>query len=116
MKRIICITLALWGVILLSGGPALAESQAGHDQGVGIMEEEHIALDGEESTKDAVEVGNKICPVSGEAVGSMGPGARVEYKGKVYNLCCAMCKDEFLTKADKYAGIAEQEVRVSRQK
>ena len=43
-----------------------------------------------------VEIGNKICPISGEKVGGMGKVETVEYNGKVYNLCCAMCKKDFL--------------------
>ena len=48
---------------------------------------------------DAVKVGNKICPISGEEIGEDGMAGEevtVEYKGKVYNLCCAMCKKDFL--------------------
>ncbi len=43
-----------------------------------------------------VEVGNKICPISGEKIGGMGKAEKIEYKGKVYNLCCPMCKKDFL--------------------
>ena len=43
-----------------------------------------------------VEIGNKICPISGEKVGEMGKVETIEYKGKVYNLCCPMCKKDFL--------------------
>ena len=42
-----------------------------------------------------VDVGNKICPISGEETGKMGPAKVVEYKGKKYNLCCAMCEKDF---------------------
>ncbi len=48
---------------------------------------------------DAVKAGNKICPISGEEIGEEGMAGQevtVEYKGKVYNLCCAMCKKDFL--------------------
>lgn len=38
---------------------------------------------------------NKICPISGEGF-SHGDPVTVEYKGKAYNLCCAMCKKDFL--------------------
>jgi YHS domain-containing protein len=49
--------------------------------------------------QEAVKVGNKICPISGEEIGEdgmTGQEVTVEYKGKVYNLCCAMCKKDFL--------------------
>lgn len=49
--------------------------------------------------QEVVKVGNKICPISGEAIGEdgmTGQEVTVEYKGKVYNLCCEMCKKDFL--------------------
>ena len=57
----------------------------------------------------AVEVGNKICPVSGDKVGEMGKVETIEYNGKVYNLCCAMCKKDFNKDPEKYSKIAEEE-------
>lgn len=49
--------------------------------------------------QEAVNVGNKFCPLTGEEIGQGDMGdeaATVEYKGKTYNLCCAMCKKDFL--------------------
>ena len=43
----------------------------------------------------ATEPANKICPISGHEVGGMGEPKVVEYKGKSYNLCCAMCEKDF---------------------
>ena len=59
-----------------------------------------------------VEVGNKICPISGEKIGNgdMGKAVKQEYKGKIYNLCCGMCPKDFNKDPDKYAKIAEDEV------
>ena len=69
-----------------------------------------------QSTK-AVEVGNKICPVSGDKVplpgekGDMGTEAvKYEYNGKIYNLCCPMCIKDFKKNPEKYSKIAEDEV------
>lgn len=56
-------------------------------------------------------VGNKICPVSGEKVGQMGETVQIEYNGKIYNLCCDMCKKDFLKNPEKYSKIAEEEVK-----
>jgi len=72
-------------------------------------------------SKEAVEVGNKICPVSAGEVpvsgekGSMGdkPG-RVEYKGKIYNLCCPMCVKDFKNNPEKYSAIADKEVSANK--
>ncbi len=60
----------------------------------------------------AVEVGNKICPVSGEKVGQMGEIVKQEYNGKVYNLCCGMCVKDFQKDPAKYAKIAEDAAKV----
>ncbi len=57
-----------------------------------------------------VEVGNKICPVSGEKVGEMGDIVTIKHNGKVINLCCSMCEKDFTKNPDKYTKIAEDEV------
>lgn len=49
----------------------------------------------------AVEVGNKICPVGGEAI-EAGKSVQVEVDGKIYNLCCAMCEKDFKADPAKY--------------
>ena len=58
-----------------------------------------------------VNVGNKICPVSGEAM-MEGQEATVEYKGKVYNLCCGMCKKDFLKEPEKYIQVLKDKGEV----
>ena len=65
----------------------------------------------------AVEVGNKICPVSGDKVpvpgekGAMGDEpVKYEYNGKIYNLCCPMCVKDFKKNPEKYSKIADDEV------
>jgi YHS domain-containing protein len=42
-----------------------------------------------------VNAGNTICPIMGGAVSVDSPN-KVEYKGKLYNLCCGGCKEAFL--------------------
>ena len=49
----------------------------------------------------AVNVGNKVCPVLGEPIDEANK-ATYEYKGKVYNFCCAMCIDTFKKEPQKY--------------
>lgn len=44
---------------------------------------------------------NKICPVSGEVI-KKGEEGTVEYEGKSYNLCCAMCAKDFKKDPKKY--------------
>ncbi len=58
----------------------------------------------------AVEVGNKLCPVSGEAIGTMGDGFPVEHNGKMYKLCCEGCSKDFNKDPEKFTKIAEDEV------
>ncbi len=53
------------------------------------------------TTEKTVEVGNKICPVSGEKVVA-GHEGKIEYQGKVYNLCCQMCEKDFNKDPQKY--------------
>lgn len=59
---------------------------------------------------EAVNVGNKICPVSGESVDEMGKPYEVEQDGKIYNLCCAMCAKDFKKDPQKFIKIIEQEL------
>ena len=74
----------------------------------------------DESTKATTaskseEVGNKICPVSGDKIpapgekGEMGEAVKYEYNGKIYNLCCKMCIKDFKKNPEKYSKIAEEE-------
>ena len=65
----------------------------------------------------AIEVGNKVCPVSGDKIpvpgekGTMGDKpVKVEYRGKIYNLCCKMCVKDFKKHPEKYSAIADKEV------
>lgn len=59
--------------------------------------------------KESINVGNKICPVSGEKIGEGMKPVTYEYKGKIYNLCCEMCIEKFKKDPDKYIKIIEGE-------
>jgi len=50
---------------------------------------------------EAVNVGNKICPVSGERIKEE-EAFQVEHEGKIYNLCCKMCVKDFKKDPEKY--------------
>lgn len=64
-------------------------------------------------SEQAVNVGNRICPVSGERVGQGGmESATYEYEGKIYNFCCASCIDGFRKDPGKYIKKVEQELQV----
>ncbi|MEW6171192.1 MAG: YHS domain-containing protein [Candidatus Omnitrophota bacterium] len=64
----------------------------------------------QESTTNqkAINVGNKICPVSGEKIEEK-TKATYEYQGKVYNFCCPMCIEEFKKDPQKYIEKIEQQ-------
>lgn len=88
----------------------------GHDgsmmgQAVDSKNEMHVAS--EEDVKNLPNIGNKICPVSGNVVddGKMGEAVKFVYNGKIYNLCCPMCIKDFKKNPEKYSAIAEKEVK-----
>jgi P-type Cu+ transporter len=53
------------------------------------------------ATAQPVNLGNKICPVSGEQIIEE-TKVTYEYEGKIYNFCCPMCIDGFKKDPDKY--------------
>jgi len=100
MKRIMIVLVML--VVIGSAGVVYACSSCGcraskgHDKDHG--DHVHGASSDAKSAKKAVapvNVGNKVCPIMGVAV-NKDSATKVEYKGKVYNLCCAGCKKAFL--------------------
>ena len=54
-----------------------------------------------EVNKKAEDVGNKICPVSGEKIDEK-LKATYEYQGKIYNFCCSSCIEDFKKDPEKY--------------
>lgn len=86
---------------------------------VGTQNSEEVQIiTGTTLPSNAVKVGNKICPVSGDKVpvlgekGAMGDKqVKIEYRGKIYNLCCPMCIKDFKKNPEKYSAIADKEVR-----
>jgi len=57
---------------------------------------------------EAIDVGNKICPVSGEKIDEK-TKATYEYEGKIYNFCCSGCINGFKKNPEKYIKIIEEE-------
>lgn len=57
------------------------------------------------------EVGNTVCPITGDKVGSMGAAQHVDYKGFRVALCCKGCKAPFLKDADKNLKKAQDSVK-----
>lgn len=61
-----------------------------------------------ETETEAINVGNEICPVSGEKIDEK-TKVTYEYKSKIYNLCCPGCKSEFEANPEKYIGEKSEE-------
>ena len=101
--KIRIIVLCVMAVLIHSGIVLVAEA-GDHPGHKGSMAEHNKV---EEKSK-AVNVGNIICPVSGENVEDMGDGIEREYKGKVYTLCCPACAKVFEKDPEKYSKIAEE--------
>ena len=94
MKKVTALTL---GIVFLTMGLAYAQSTPSTTQSV-----------------QAVEVGNKHCPVSGKEVGVMGPTFKYQYNGKIYNLCCPGCVSTFNSDPEKYSKIAEDNAKIKK--
>jgi len=111
-KRLLAIVIA--GAFICSLAiPVFAQEAQSKAAGTQIV----VITEKTPASKDAVEVGNKICPVSGEKVPTPGEknamgdkSVKIEYKGKIYNLCCPMCIKDFKNNPEKYSGIADKEV------
>lgn len=78
MRKTLLITL------LLAAG-ALAGCHSGHD---------HVG--GSSSTAA------QLCPVSGEALGSMGEPVVAQHEGQEVKLCCESCRPKFVANPAKY--------------
>ena len=106
--------ILVMAILIPLSGYVFADESMNQNQQMGSM-----MSDQKETTtaSKAVEVGNKICPVSGDKVpvpgekGAMGDKlVKYEYNGKIYNLCCPMCIKDFKKNPEKYSKIAEDEV------
>ena len=112
-------------VLGLSGGFVFAHEGMKHDEGMEAIDHEKksvmnqsaeaamgVRVATEEDVKNLPNVGNKMCPVSGNPVddGTMGEAVKYVYNGKIYNLCCQMCVKDFKKSPEKYSAVAEKEV------
>ena len=94
--------------------PTLVRAEGYESAPMEKMAETNTTTDNASDDTKMVEVGNKICPVSGEKVeGKMGKGVPYAYNGKIYMMCCGMCNKDFDKDPAKYAKIAEDEVAAS---
>ena len=102
MKNSLFILLVA-AIFVVAGGvlPSYVEACAG----CGCRAKHEHSKDEEKGSK--VEVGNKICPIEGGKIAKEG-GVKVEHEGKIYNLCCSGCIEEFKKNPEKYIKIAEE--------
>jgi YHS domain-containing protein len=89
------------GLLLASAPIVQAQEEMAED--MGAKAEDVVKA----SEVTAVEVGNKVCPVSGNEI-DMEKVVKFEYNGKIYNLCCADCIAAFANDPEKFAKIAEE--------
>ena len=112
-------------VLGLSSGVVLAHEGMEHKKGMEVTDHEEqsgmnkstgMRVATEEDIKNLPNVGNKMCPVSGNPVddGSMGEAVKYVYNGKIYNLCCQMCVKDFKKSPEKYSAVAEKEVKTAK--
>jgi len=96
-------------VLLMAAAFAAGFSSLSYAMSCGDMDSGHSQhQQAKQVEKEAVDAGNKICPVSGEKINEK-MKATYEYEGKVYNFCCAMCIDEFKKDPKKYIKKVEEE-------
>lgn len=93
MKRIFLVLGFLGAAVFLSSG--LLKAQDAINQEAAVVQ----APATESST--AVNVGNKICPVSGDKI-KEDSKVTYEYEGRIYNFCCPDCIEPFKKDPQKY--------------
>ncbi len=98
--------------IMMSAALAYAQEHSQHNQMMQMPTDEQKQAAASGTSKGTVNVGNKICPVSGEKINEE-TKATYEYEGKVYNFCCPMCIDEFKKDPQKYIKKVEGELQAA---
>ena len=98
MSKIVLVLVSVAFLILLNGSTVV--------QAEDMLEGSTVTSEAAESTN----VGNKICPVSGEKINE-DTKATYEYEGKTYNFCCPMCIEEFKKDPEKYIKKVEEELQ-----
>jgi YHS domain-containing protein len=84
-----------------TSGTSVEDHAHDHDHGAtgGGVEEALAQLSPEDR---AVAEEQKVCALSGEPLGTMGPPVKVEYKGRPVFLCCEHCQEGFEADPEKY--------------
>jgi len=100
MKRVVCLSALSFFVFGVIGSPLAMDACCAAEH----KDASHAAHD----KSEAVDVGNKICPVTGEKIGEE-TKATYEHEGKIYNFCCPMCIGNFKKNPEKYSKKIEEE-------
>ncbi|MDP2912161.1 MAG: YHS domain-containing protein [Candidatus Omnitrophota bacterium] len=113
MKNIYLVILGLAVLVLVSFGAAFGMSCHADTSGTGQEDHGQMSHQMDSAAKsEAVDAGNKICPVMGEPLDEASK-ATYEYEGKIYNFCCTMCIDTFKKEPQKYIDKVNQELQVN---
>lgn len=115
LSALLVFTVALWGCGRGSTNPvnSAPPSGADHHDHADHHDGDHAAneaADGDvaaafatlSSADRALAEKQKICPVSGEALGAMGAPIKVDVNGQPVFICCEGCKEDLLAKPEEY--------------
>ena len=97
---IIFVFILLLLFILIDGVNGKVKDYRNAQEGKKVLTEEV------DSSSKAIEVGNKVCPVSGLKI-QAGKEIKYEYKGKIYNFFSTSGVEEFKKNPEKYIQILE---------
>ena len=99
--------LAILAAALVAGcGGESTPSEPGVDAPKTNEVEDAMAALG--SADRALAEAQKICPVSGKALGSMGTPIKVDVQGKAVFICCEGCRKNLLREPQKYLAKLEK--------
>jgi len=84
-------------------------SMMGHSEAVPEEDKGSMMEDMDEHHSENLNVGNAICPVSGEFISDVGDGkgVQIEHEDKIYNVCCKFCAKDFRKDPEKFITIIE---------
>lgn len=87
----------------LAGNPSLIDPTKAQPRADDAdMDKIMVALAGLSKPDRQAAVGQRICPVTKMALGSMGTPARVDVQGTPVFICCEGCREELLSEPGKY--------------
>lgn len=99
---VICLGLSLLGCQQKSDAPDLKKSPEPNAQVVDPSVEKELRSLPEADRAEAI--AQKLCPVSGEPLGSMGAPVKVAVKGTSVFICCESCRKKLVGDPDTYLG------------